>query len=120
MVTEQLNRALSPKTVQNNVRALSSLLSQAIEDGLISVNMALKPGKFLPKVSTRRQVNPFTREEVSIFLATAERHAAPTTRCSSVPSTPDCGRENFSLCSGAILISRVASYWSSETTPMAK
>ena len=76
MVTEQLNRALSPKTVQNNVRVLSSLLSQAIEDGLISVNVALKPGKFLPKVSKRRQVNPFTREEVSIFLAAAQRHAA--------------------------------------------
>ena len=76
MVTDQLNRGLAPKTVQNNVRVLSSLLSQAIEDGLISVNVALKPGKFLPKVSKRRQVNPFTREEVSIFLATAQRHAA--------------------------------------------
>ncbi|MDF0674336.1 MAG: site-specific integrase [Nitrospira sp.] len=76
MVTEQLNSALSPKTVQNNVRVLSSLLSQAVEDNLIPVNVALKPGKFLPKVSKRRQVNPFTREEVSIFLATAQRHAS--------------------------------------------
>ena len=75
MVTEQLNAALSPKTVQNNVRVLSSLLSQALEDGLIPVNVALKPGKFLPKVSKRRQVNPFTREEVSTFLAAAQRHA---------------------------------------------
>src|SRR6185312_9174865 len=48
----------------------------AVEDNLIPVNVALKPGKFLPKVSKRRQVNPFTREEVSIFLATAQRHAA--------------------------------------------
>jgi len=76
MVTDQLNQGLAPKTVQNNVRVLSSLLSQAIEDGLISVNVALKPGKFLPKVSKRRQVNPFTREEVSIFLTSAQRHAA--------------------------------------------
>lgn len=76
MVTVQLNQGLSPKTVQNNVRVLSSLLSQAIEDGLLAVNVALKPGKFLPKVSKRRQVNPFSREEVSIFLATAQHHAA--------------------------------------------
>ncbi len=76
MASEQLNQGLSSKTVQNNVRVLSSLLSQAIEDGLISFNVALKPGKFLPKVSKRRRVNPFTREEVSIFLATAQRHAS--------------------------------------------
>jgi len=76
MASAQLNQGLSSKTVQNNVRVLSSLLSQAIEDGLISVNVALKPGKFLPKVSKRRQVNPFTREEVSIFLTAAQRHAA--------------------------------------------
>lgn len=76
MVTDQLNQGLAPKTVQNNVLVLSSLLSQAIEDGLISMNVALKPGKFLPKVPKRRQVNPFTREEVSIFLAAAQRHAS--------------------------------------------
>ena len=75
MVTDQLNQGLSPKTASNNVRALSSLLSQAMEDGLIPVNVALKPGKFLPKVSKRRQVNPFTREEVSIFLAAVQRYA---------------------------------------------
>jgi integrase len=37
--------------------------------------VALKPEKLLPKVSKRRQVSPFTKEEVSIFLA-AQRHAA--------------------------------------------
>ena len=77
MVTDQLNQQLSPKTVSNNVRVLSSLLSQAMEDGLIPVNVALKPGKFLPKVSRRRKVNPFTREEASIFLAAAKRYALP-------------------------------------------
>lgn len=75
LVTEQHSRSLSPKTVSNNVRVLSSLLSQAVEDGVIPVNVALKPGKFLPKVSKRRMVNPFSREEVSVFLATVRRHA---------------------------------------------
>jgi integrase len=72
LVTEQLGKKLSPKTVQNNIRCLSSLLSQAVEDGLIQVNTALKPGKFLPKVSKRRSINPFTREEVAILLQTTK------------------------------------------------
>ena len=39
------------------------------------MNVALKPGKFIPKVSKRRNVNPFTREEASIFLSAVRRHA---------------------------------------------
>jgi integrase len=71
LVTMQLDQGLSSKTVQNNIRCLSSLLSQALEDGLISVNVALKPGKFLPKVSNRRSINPYTRQEVAKLLETA-------------------------------------------------
>ncbi len=71
-----LKRGQSSKTVLNVLRCLSSLLSHAVEDGLLAVNPALKPGKFLPKVSKRRNVNPFTRKEVSVFLDIA-RHRAP-------------------------------------------
>ncbi len=71
-----LKRGQSPKTVQNVIRCLSSLLSHAVEDGLLTVNPALKPGKFLPKVSKRRGINPFTREEVATFLD-AVRERAP-------------------------------------------
>jgi integrase len=46
-----------------------------VEDGLITVNVALKPGKYMPKVSKRRNVNPFSREEASIFLAAVRPHA---------------------------------------------
>lgn len=67
-----LQKGQSPKTVQNIVRCLSSLLSHAVEDGLITVNTALKPGKFLPKISKRRKVNPLTREEVSVLMSTAK------------------------------------------------
>ncbi len=74
-VTEQLTRGLAPKTVANTVRVLSSVLSQALEDGLVSTNVALKPGRFLPGISKRRKVNPLTREEVSAFLRTIQRHA---------------------------------------------
>jgi integrase len=44
---EGLKKGQSPKTVQNVIRCLSSLLSHAVEDGLLIVNPALKPGKFL-------------------------------------------------------------------------
>lgn len=67
-----LSKGQAPKTVQNIVRCLSSLLSHAVEDQLIVVNPALRPGKFLPKISKRRKVNPLSREEVSILLATAK------------------------------------------------
>lgn len=70
-----LKKKQSPKTVQNVIRCLSSLLSHAVEDGLITVNPALKPGKFLPKVSKRRGINPFTREEVATFLDKVKEQA---------------------------------------------
>jgi len=71
-----LKKEQSPKTVQNVIRCLSSLLSHAVEDGLITVNPALKPGKFLPKVSKRRGINPFTREEVATFLETVKQQGS--------------------------------------------
>ncbi len=70
-----LKRGQSPKTVQNVIRCLSSLLSHAVEDGLVSTNPALKPGKFLPKVSRRRGINPLTREEVAVLLNTVKDRA---------------------------------------------
>ena len=70
-----LQKGQSPKTVQNTIRCLSSLLSHAVEDDLITVNPAFKPGKFLPKISKRRGINPLTREELAILLDTAKTKA---------------------------------------------
>ena len=70
-----LKKGQSPKTVQNVIRCLSSLLSHAVEDGLLTINPALKPGKFLPKVSKRRGINPLTREEVVTLLETVKDRA---------------------------------------------
>ena len=71
-----LEKDQSPKTVQNTIRCLSSLFSHAVEDGLLIVNPALKPGKFLPKISKRRGINPLTREEVATLLGTAKAKAS--------------------------------------------
>ena len=67
-----LTKGQSPKTVQNIIRCLSSLLSHAVEDELMMVNTALKPGKFLPKIAKRRTVAPLTREEVAHLLETTK------------------------------------------------
>jgi integrase len=71
-----LEKGQSPKTVQNTIRCLSSLLSHAVEDGLLTVNPAFKPGKFLPKISKRRGINPLTREEIATLLYTAKAKAS--------------------------------------------
>ncbi len=67
-----LTKGQSPKTVQNIVRCLSSLMSHAVEDNLVTVNPALKPGKFLPKITKRHKITPLTREEVALLLETAK------------------------------------------------
>ncbi len=71
-----LAKGQSPKTVQNIIRCLSSLLSHAMEDGLLSANPAVKPGKFLPKISKRRGINPLNRQEVATLLETAKAKAS--------------------------------------------
>jgi site-specific recombinase XerC len=53
-----LQKGQSPKTVQNIIRCLSSLLSHAVEDELLTVNPALKPGKFLPKITSAERSTP--------------------------------------------------------------
>ena len=67
-----LQKGQSPKTVQKIIGCLSSLFSHGIEDELLAVNPALKPGKFLPKISKRRKIEPLTREEVAVLLVTAK------------------------------------------------
>jgi len=71
-----MKKGQAPKTVQNTLRVLSSLLSHAKEDGLIVDNPALRPGKILPKVSKRRAIEPLTREHLAAFLDVVKVKAA--------------------------------------------
>ncbi len=72
LATAGFKKGQSPKTVQNVIRCLSSMLSHAVEDELLTVNPSLKPGKFLPKVSKRRSINILTSEEIAILLEKAK------------------------------------------------
>jgi len=54
---------------------LSSIFNQAIEDGIVQYNPALKPGKIIKAKAKAEDVNPFNREEEAAFLQ------AVTDRC---------------------------------------
>ena len=67
-VAAKTARKTSARTVQHILCCLSSIFNQAIEDGLVQHNPALKPGKILKIKSTAEDVNPFSREEETVFL----------------------------------------------------
>jgi integrase len=39
---------------------------------MVQINVALKAGKFLPKVSKRRSINPYSRMEVATLFETVK------------------------------------------------
>jgi integrase len=46
-----------------------------LEDGLVNGNPAARPGRFLKtKKDRKKEVNPFTREEVALMLDTAREY----------------------------------------------
>ena len=68
--------ALSPKSIENICRTLSSILSLAVDDGLIPANPAFRLGKFYRQAAFPRiEIRPFTREEAQKFLTAASEHA---------------------------------------------
>lgn len=78
LIASRIAEGLSPGTVRNIRLCLSSILSSAIDDELISANPAAQLGKkirkFLQVNSSHKKVDFLTREEVSLFLRTALEH----------------------------------------------
>ncbi len=67
---------LRPKTILGAVRTLSTVLSEAVEDGLVESNAALRPGRLRrriedPNAFKAPSVDPYTRDEVRALVATA-------------------------------------------------
>jgi integrase len=67
---------LKPKTIHNIVRALSSVFSQAIEEGLMLQNPAHKPSALIQLPKKGEHVEVFTHEE-EVHLLEVARHACP-------------------------------------------
>jgi integrase len=67
-------KGLSPKTIKNICRTLSSMLSQAMEDGHLSANPAFRLGRYYRKADhPKPPIQPLTQEEVHRFLDVARQ-----------------------------------------------
>ena len=68
-------KGLKVASLQGVQRTLSAVLSQAVEDSILSANPAFRMGRHLRKGDEpRREIHPFSREEAHWFLAAIEKH----------------------------------------------
>jgi len=65
---------LKPKTIKNVVLGLSAMYTDAIEDGHVQHNPALKPSKLIQTPKRGEQVQVFMHEEEYRILQTAQEH----------------------------------------------
>jgi integrase len=64
-----VDSGLKRDTVRNIVAALATMLTEAMDDGLINANPALRLGKYYRRAKkNREEPDPFSREEVRIIL----------------------------------------------------
>jgi integrase len=67
---------LSPKTLENISRTVSSVLTQAVEDGLLPANPAQRLGRYYRNGDhPKAEIHPLTRDEATVFLDGARHHA---------------------------------------------
>ena len=69
---------LSARTVVYAIRTISAIYNHAIEDGIVQVNPALRPGRFIKIGSRREKVDFLTMKEGDHLLKTAETHFGRT------------------------------------------
>jgi|SoiMethySBSTD1v2_1073268.scaffolds.fasta_scaffold92340_4 integrase len=75
LITTAREKGLKVRTVAGIVRSLSTVLSQAVEDGHLQANPALRPGKYLRRGDeAASQPNPFTVDEAVHLVETAREH----------------------------------------------
>ena len=75
LVTTVREKGLAITTVRGIIRTLSVVLSQAVEDEHLSANPALSMRKYLRRGDEApATIDPFSRDEVGIALATAQEH----------------------------------------------
>jgi integrase len=73
------SKNLSHRTITGIVRTLSTVLSEAVEDGKLPANPALRPGRLRrqlrdPNAPKKAVIDPYTREEVELLVETARLH----------------------------------------------
>ena len=74
LIAECRRKGLSRKSIENIGRTFSSVLSQAMEDGLITGNPAFRLGRYYRNGDEMKaEICPLTADEVSALLATARK-----------------------------------------------
>jgi integrase len=74
LIAECRRKGLSRKSIENISRTVSSVLSQAMEDGLITGNPAFRLGRYYRNGDEMKPgVSPLTADEMSVLLATARK-----------------------------------------------
>ncbi|MBU4233713.1 MAG: site-specific integrase [Proteobacteria bacterium] len=74
LIYAKLKDGLAPATVTRIKALISSILSHALEDDLISANPASRLGRQIKSKDKKADVNPLTREEAAALLETVAEH----------------------------------------------
>lgn len=73
-IAQMHEEGLLPGTIRNLKAYLSCILSEAVDDEILSTHPALRTGKLLPKNDLAKDVNPLTWEEKALFEKTLKEH----------------------------------------------
>ncbi len=75
LITNTRGKGLKLNTVRGVARTLSAVLSQAVEDGRLPANPALRMGRHLRRGDeAETQIQPLSAAEAALLVATAEQH----------------------------------------------
>ncbi len=75
LLAEKLESGLSRSRVMGILNVLNAVLNSAVEDGHLSMNPAARLGRTIRlKKGPLKEIQPLTREELALFLATVQEH----------------------------------------------
>ncbi len=75
LIADKRQSQLSWKSVLNIIIPLRAMMNHAVEDGILATNPATRIGRFNKKPAEQREnINPFTREELKLFLDAVRQH----------------------------------------------
>lgn len=73
-IAEKHQKGLKSGTIRNLKAYFSCILSEAVDDELISTHPALRTGKLIKKEDQTKEINPLTWEEKTTFETTVKDH----------------------------------------------
>src|SRR5262249_13885965 len=74
IIAEKIDRGLSRGRVRVIVAIIRVIFNSAIEDSHVATNPAARLGRLLTKAPKGKEIQPLTREELSLLLTTLYQH----------------------------------------------